>query len=321
MRAVVLNKFGLPEQLVIAELPDPVAGPGQVVIAVEAASITFVETQLRSGRPPHPSMAPALPAVLGNGVGGVIAAVGEDVDDRLIGREVVSTTGGSGGYAERVAVNADDLITVPPGVSLQDAVALLADGRTAMALMDAASVQAGETVLVEAAAGGVGSLLVQLARNAGAIVVAAAGGPRKLELAAELGARFAFDYNQPDWPELARAAAGLVDVAFDGVGGKIGTAAFGLLRDGGRCCAYGMASGEFAWVSDEAAASRNVTILRGVPVTPERMRELTRRALDAAAAGTLGPVIGQTFELADAADAHAAMESRSTVGKTLLLVA
>jgi NADPH2:quinone reductase len=318
MRAVVLSQFGPPEELVLTEVADPVAGPGQVVLAVEFASITFVETQVRAGHPPHPSMSPALPVIPGNGVGGMVTAVGPGGDVTRLGRKVVSTTGGSGGYAELVAVSAADPIDVPAEVSMRDAVALLADGRTAMALMAAAAVQPGETVLVEAAAGGVGTLLVQLAAGAGAKVVAAAGGPRKLGLPRDLGASLAVDYLEPDWPDLVRSQIGEVDVIFDGVGAATGQAAFGLLRAGGRCCTYGMASGQFAWVSDEAAAIRGVTLLRGVPVSPERMRELTAAALAAAAAGTLRPVIGQMFPLADAAAAHAAIEARTTEGKTLL---
>jgi NADPH2:quinone reductase len=320
MRAVVLNQFGPPSELVSAELPDPLPGPGQVVVAVEAASITFVETQIRAGHPPHPSMSPALPVVLGNGVGGVVAAVGADVDASLTGRRVVTTTGGSGGYAEQVVVQAADLIDVPAGLAVRDATAVLADGRTALALTDAAAIQAGDVVLVEAAAGGVGSLLVQLAGLAGATVVAAAGGSRKLAVAADLGAEILADYTGVDWADRVRGEVGHVDVVFDGVGGAVGLAAFGLLRDGGRCCTFGMASGEFAWISDEAAESRRITVLRGMPVSPERMRDLSRRALDAAASGALRPIIGQTFPLTAASYAHAAIEARTTIGKTLLLV-
>src|SRR5580704_1932775 len=170
MRAIVLSQFGPPGELMPAEVPDPVPGPGQAVIAVEFASITFVETQLRSGHPPHPSMTPALPVVLGNGVGGTISAVGPGADPALAGQRVVATTGGSGGYAERAVVDAEDVISIPPELSTADAVALMA----------AAAVQRGETVLVEAAGGGVGTLLVQLAVGAGATVVAAAGAPGKL---------------------------------------------------------------------------------------------------------------------------------------------
>ncbi len=319
MRAVVLNRFGPPSELVLVEVPDPVPGSGQVIVAVAAVSITFVETQIRSGHPPHPAMAPALPVILGNGVGGVIAAVGADVEAGLIGRRVVTTTGGSGGYAELVAVQPADVIDVPETLEMQTATALLADGRTALALVEAAAVRPGETVLVEAAAGGVGSLLVQLARRAGATVVGAAGGSRKVAVATELGADVAVDYAAKDWPERILDLAGHVDVVFDGVGGLVGQAAFGLLRDGGRCCTFGMASGEFTSIAGDVAASRRITVLRGVPVSAERMRELSRRALDDAAGGGLRPLIGQTYPLSAASDAHAAIEARATIGKTLLL--
>jgi NADPH2:quinone reductase len=287
---------------------------------VEIANITFVETQVRAGRSPNPAMAPQLPTILGNGVGGVVAEVGAGAGPGLVGRQVVSTTGGSGGYAERVVVPADGMLDVPEGLRLTDAVALLADGRTATALIRTAALRPGETVLVEAAAGGVGTLLVQLARNAGATVVALAGGEGKTALATELGAAIALDYSAPGWAEDIRARLGGVDVVFDGVGGTIGQDTFGLLRSGGRFCSYGLASGAFTRIPDGEAEARGVTVIRGAQVSPEEMNALTKAALSEAAAGRLRPVIGQTFPLDRAADAHAAMETRATIGKTLLLV-
>jgi len=319
VRAVVLSEFGPPGNLELAEVPDPEPGAGQAVIDVQVASITFVETQVRSGRPPNPAMLPRLPAILGNGVGGVVASAGAGADPGLIGRRVVTTTGGSGGYAERAAVDAAGLIEVPGELSLADAVALLADGRTALGLLQASGLRAGETALVEAAAGGVGSLLVQLARADGVRVVAAAGGPGKARVARDLGADIAVDYDDPEWPDRVRAEAGPVDVVFDGVGGPVGGAALGLLRAGGRFCAFGMASGSFTDLPAEATAGRGITVIRGAPVSPARMRELSAAALARAAAGTLRPVIGQTFPLERAADAHEAIAARATVGKTLLL--
>ncbi len=186
MRAVWLTEFGGPEALVARDTPDPQAGPGQALVDVAYASITFVETQFRAtGGGPVTAEPPVIP---GNGVGGVVAAVGDGVDPALVGTRVVSATGGSGGYASRVAVDAAGVYPVPAGLALDAATALLADGRTATLLMRTAEPKPGERVLVEAAAGGVGSLLVQLAKAAGAHVVAAAGGARKLDLARELGA-------------------------------------------------------------------------------------------------------------------------------------
>lgn len=292
-------------------MPDPVPAPGEVVVDVTAAGITFVETQLRAGRPPRPEMAPELPVVLGNGVGGVVSAVGPDTDQALIGRRVVTSTGGSGGYAERAAAAVANLTDVPDGVSLTDAVAMLADGRTAMALIRAAAPGPGMTVLVEAAAGGVGSLLVQLAINAGAEVVAAAGSARKAAVAKELGATIAVSYAKPGWDTHQ------VDVVFDGIGGSVGDAAYRMLRPGGRFFGFGMASGTFG---PSMADRPDASVTRGVPVTPDQLPGLVKDALTETAAGRLRPLIGQVFPLGQAADAHAAIEKRATIGKTLLIV-
>jgi NADPH2:quinone reductase len=316
MRAIVVARFGGSEVLRPADVPSPVAGAGQALVDVAYANITFVETQVRAGRSPNPAMAPALPLIPGNGVGGVVSAVGDGVGASWLGTRVVTTTGGSGGYAEQVTVATENLIPVPDGLRIADAVALLADGRTAVALTRAAAPVAGETVLVDAAAGGVGTLLVQLCRNAGAHVVAAAGGARKLALTRDLGAAVTADYTQPHWSSTVPD----LDLAFDGVGGEIARAVFERVRRGGRMFVFGMASGSFAPITDDAAARHGVTVNRGAPITPAQMTELSQAALAEAAAGRLQPVIGQTFPLERAADAHAAIETRATVGKTLLVV-
>lgn len=152
--------------------------------------------------------------------------------------------------------------------------------------------------------------------NAGARVIGAAGGPRKTAVAADLGADTVADYSAVGWA----SGVGAADVVFDGVGGEIGRASFGLVRQGGRFISYGLSSGAFTVVDEAEAAQRGVTVIRGVRVTPEQSRELSARALAEAAAGRLRPLIGQTFPLERAADAHAAIESRQTIGKTLLIV-
>jgi len=315
VHAVVIREFGPPEVLEPADVAEVRAGPDEVVIDVEFANVTFVETQVRAGRPPHPSMLPTLPAILGNGVGGT---VGEG--SPWAGRRVVASLNGTGGYAERAVSPVAQLIGIPDDLATREAVALLADGRTALALVRHADLRAGETVLVEAAGGGVGTLLVQIARRAGARVVALAGQPRKLALARDLGADVTVDYSHDGWERQVRDLAGQVDVVFDGVGGDIGLAAFGLLGAGGRFCQFGMASGSFAPVPPDLARDRQVTVRAGAGGSPEELAELVRTALAEAAARRLRPVIGQEFELAEAARAHAAIEARQTVGKTLLAV-
>ncbi|MEV4244178.1 zinc-binding dehydrogenase [Streptosporangium canum] len=320
MRAVVMEEFGGPQVLRVRQVADPVPGPGQVVVAVAYASITFVETQVRAGDGPFGR--PALPRVPGNGVGGRIVAAGPGVDPGLVGTVVVTTTGGEGGYAERALARAEDVVPVPAGLELRDAVALLADGRTALLLHRQAEIKPTERVLVEAAGGGVGSLLVQLAAAAGAHVIGAAQGDAKAELVTSLGAAAYVDYTRPGWLDRVRAAAGGagLDLVFDGVGGSIGTEAIGALRDGGRVSVYGMASGADAEHDEARLQARSIEVigLTSAP-SPAQARALIADALALAADGTLRPVIGQTFPLEEAAAAHRAIESRATVGKTLLI--
>jgi NADPH2:quinone reductase len=312
MQAVWIHEFGGPEVLTVRETPDPAPAPGQVVVDVAAASITFIETLVRANKAPFPSGGPQPPYVPGNGVGGTVAALGEGVDPSWLGRRVVSTTGGTGGYATRVAVPAAGLIPVPDGVSLLDATALLADGRTATGLAEAARLAPGDRVLILAAAGGVGTLLIQLTRLAGAYAIGAAS-PGKQTVIADLGVDEAVDYTSPVWTADLKP----VDVVFDGVGGTIGSAAPALLKPGGRILTYGVASG------GPARVDRQDVELIGFPVLGaigQRASEYTARALTLAAEGKLRPVIGQTFPLDQAADAHRAIEERASIGKTLLLV-
>lgn len=306
MRAVVLREFGPPSVLMGEDVPEPQAEEGRALIEVDYANLTFVETQVRAGRPPNPAMLPQLPAILGNGVGG-----------RLIssGQRVIASLNGTGGYAERALAPIANLIEVPDALTTEQALALLSDGRTAVLLVRAAEVREGERVLIEAAAGGVGGLLVQLARNRGAEVIGAAGSPSKLDHVRALGARAVVNYTEPGWA----LRVGPVDVVFDGVGGQVGRTAFEAIRSGGRHVAFGMSSGTFTPISEGEAAARGIKLHRGATANPEQLQEMARAALEEAVAGHITPMIGQTFSLERAAEAHAAIEQRQTLGKTLLV--
>jgi NADPH2:quinone reductase len=297
-------------------MPDPTAGPGQVVVDVAIAPMLYIDTQIRAGAATQwfPMRPPYIPGV---GVAGTVSAIGPGVSPNWLGLRVLSDC--TGGYVERVAVPADGLIPVLPGVELTDAAALLHDGRTALKLADTAALKSGESVLITAAAGGLGLLLVQLAHAAGARVVGAARGTHKLDLAAAAGADEVVDYSAPGWPD---RITGSIDVVFDGVGSDIGAAAFDRIADGGRFFAYGAPSGGAAAIDPAAADNRNVTVhgIDLVQLQPDEGHRLARRALDEAAAGRLRPRIGGTFPLADAAGAHAAIEAREIPGKALLLI-
>ncbi|MDT7695666.1 MAG: NADPH:quinone reductase [Pseudonocardiales bacterium] len=319
----MVTRFGAPEVLVTREVPDPVAGPGEAVIAVVAADVLWVETMIRrTGGGEYFDVTP--PYVPGNAVAGRVQAVGDGVDPAWVGRAVVAHTGQRGGYAEQAVVPVDGLSTVPDGMGLGTAAALLHDGPTALALAEGTRIGSGDAVLVVGASGGLGIVSVQLARARGARrVVALARDEGKLGRIRELGADFVIDLEAPDWVELARAALGGegADVILDNVGGRVGEAAFAAIAPRGRFSAHGTPSGQFAAVDPAEAHRRGVTVrgIADVQLTEADLKRLTELALDEAAADHIRPVIGQTFPLSRAADAHTAIERRAVFGKTLLL--
>ncbi|WP_431914920.1 zinc-binding dehydrogenase [Nonomuraea jabiensis] len=325
MRAVVLREFGPPARLTIGEVPEPRPGAGQVTVRVAAAGVQFLETQVRSGAMRGALGGAGLPVVLGKEIVGQVAEVGPGGDPALVGTQVLASTLGTGGYAEKAAVPADSLIPIPAGLGLHDAVALYRYGATAQGLIRAARVIPGDRVLVQAAAGAVGTVLVQLLTRAGATVVGAARGERKLDLVAGLGVGHVVDYSLPGWTDRVReAVGGSVEVVFDHIGGTLGREAFGLLTPGsGRQVVFGFSSGAPLEAAPMELMGRGLTV-SGFSAgliwsRPAFARELVTEVLDLTAAGRLTPVIGQRFPLEKAADAHAAVEARDTLGKTLLI--
>lgn len=323
MRAIYVQQFGGPEVLVAQEVPDPVAGLGQVVVGLAAADVIYLDTLLRSGwgGQTFPVQPPYVP---GGGGAGAVLCVGEGVDPGWVGRRVVVRKFG-GGYAERVAAEAGAVVEIPEAVGDLDAAAAIHDGSTAVRLAQLGEIQPGEWVLVTAAAGGAGTWVVQLARSTGARVVAAARGEGKLDLARKLGAEVTVDYSQEGWTGRVVAATGGagVDLAFDGAGGTLGTAALQTVAVGGRFVTYGTAGGRFTEIDPELAQRRRVSVRNALadgPIDPGTARELVTEALALVAQGRIRPAIGATYPLDEAREAHASLARRATVGKSLLTI-
>ncbi len=319
MRAIVADRPGAPDVLRPVTLPDPEPDSGQVRVVVEVVAITFIDTLIRAGSPIAPPV--TFPVILGNGVGGIIDRVGPDVDPAWICTPVVTTTGGSGGYASLAVARVGDLHRLPHPLGLPEATALLADGRTAVGLHRAADIGPGEIVVVTAAAGGVGSILVQLAKASGAHVIALAGSAGKLNHARGLGADTAVSYRDQGWAaRIDSAAPDGVDVVFDGIGANTTAALFPRVRSKGRYLPHGAAGGRWGQIDSEAATDRGVTVIPLSAIgASDDLFAFTEQGLELGAQGTIRPTIGQTFPLGEAAAAHAAIEARTTIGKTLLL--
>jgi len=325
MHAIRLHAFGPPESLRYEHVEDPRPGPGQARIAVAVAGVHLVDTALRAGRAMGPLALPELPTIPGREVAGVVDAVGPEVDEAWLGRRVVAHLGlAGGGYAELAVRETEALRALPDGLADDVAVAMIGTGRTALAILEVAALTADDVVLVTAAAGGLGSLLVQAAGNAGATVVGAAGGPAKVQRVAELGAAVAVDYAEPDWSDAVRAALDgrAVTVALDGVGGALGRGALELLGPSGRLILFGFSSGQPTELSAGDLFARGITASAAIGARiaqrPGGLRDLEEQALAAAADGRLVPLV-QRFALAEAAAAHEAIERRATMGKIVLV--
>jgi NADPH2:quinone reductase len=314
MQAIRVDEFGGPEVLRPVEVPDPVAGPGEMVVGVEAAGVLTLDLLIRRGTA-GPRFAVPLPYLPGKGAAGRVLAVGAGVDEAWVGRRVLADVE-SGAYASLLVAAESALVPIPDGVGSAEAVALLHDGGTALAVFGELGVRPGESVLVLPAAGGAGSVLVQLARQAGARVVAAARGERKTALARSLGADLVVDYGEPGWADAVRRRAGQVDVVVDGVGGALGRESFGLVAEGGRYSNYGMAGG--APSAAESTADVTVIGMNQLATFVAGRRARQERILREAAEGRLRPIVGRSFPLSKAADAHTALENREILGKAVL---
>jgi len=331
MHAIRLHAFGPAENLTYEETTDPVPAPGQVRIRVAAAGVHLLDTALRLGHT-GPFPAPAeLPTIPGREVAGTVDALGEGADPSWLGKRVVAHLGMvPGGYAELAVTDVARLHALPEHLGEAEAVAMIGTGRTTLGILQFTELGPDSIAIVPAAAGGIGTLLVQYAKNAGATVIGLAGGPAKVALVEANGADLAVDYKQPDWPEKVRAHLGerSATVVFDSVGGETGRAAVDLLGKGGQHVVFGWSSaglhdGEPLTFTPEELAARGITsesVLGPVMIQKAGgdVRNLELAALAAATDGTLRPAVHR-FPLADAAGAHRALENRGTTGKVVLI--
>jgi NADPH:quinone reductase-like Zn-dependent oxidoreductase len=333
MRAVVITKHGDLSVLQVQERPEPAApGPGRVTVAVRAAGVNFADTMARVGLYED---APKPPMVVGYEVAGTITAVGAGVDAARVGDRVMAGTR-FGGYAEIVDVAAADAIPLPESLSFEQGAAIPVNYATAWAALHGyGSLQAGERVLVNAAAGGVGIAALQLAKRAGAEVHGTAS-PGKHARLAELGIDRAIDYRRDGWWR----GLGPYDVILDAIGGKSFNISYDLLRPGGRLVAYGASSvtrGETR--SIRTAAPQALRMLRGFNLMKQMSESKAVIGLnmlrlwddrgslepwiaplsDALADGTIVPVVHEAVPFAEAGRAHGIIAARQNVGKVVLV--
>jgi NADPH:quinone reductase len=318
MQAVQAMRAGGPEVLEAVELDRPSPGDGELLVEVAATGVNFVDVYRRNGTYDVP-----FPHVPGTEFAGRVTAVGSGVDGFAVGDRVV-TAEGRDAYARFAVVPAHVAAHVPDGVDDATAAALALQGLTAHYLVTSVyPVEAGTTLLVHAGAGGVGLLLIQLAKARGATVFATVGSPEKRELAQGAGADAVLDYDGfADRVRGLNGGLGL-DVVFDGVGATTWEGSLAALRPRGLLALFGAASGPVPPIDPRRLMAGGSLVLTRPTMgdflqTPDERGRRYRELLEAVAAGTLDVRIGATFPLARAADAHRALEGRSTTGKVLL---
>jgi NADPH2:quinone reductase len=321
MRAIEVGEFGGTEGMSVVERDVPDPGEGELRIEVRAAGINFADIMQRRG---HYQGGPEPPYVPGLEVAGVVDAVGDGVG-REVGDRVVSMLG-NGGYAEYAVADASGVLDVPGGMSFEEAAGFPVQFLTAHnCLHEWGGLEEGESVLIHAAAGGVGTAAVQLAREAGAEVFGTASTAEKLEKAAELGCDHPINYTEEDFVEVARAETDYgLDLVLDGIGGETTERSIGALREFGRMVSYGAASGEPGRPPTDELLFGNKTVIgyhlgRATARQPGRVFGAIPELTELLEAGVLEVQVGHEFALEDAAEAHEFIEDRRSSGKVVLV--
>jgi len=309
MKAVLFEKHGGPEVLHLAEVQDPTAGPGEVVVDVYAASVNAADYKVRLGGGAYGSSDVKLPHILGRDFSGVVSAVGPGVTDLRVGDPVfgVCDQGIEGAYAEKIAIKAAIIAKKPESLGHAEAAAMALTSITALwALEDTAKLKPGEAILIQGGAGGVAGFGIQLAKYTGATVITTASA-RNHDYVRGLGADRVIDYNKEDFSKTVSGC----DAVFDTVGGDVQVRSYAVLKPGGR----------LVWIAAAPAGfqpmRKDVQVLRP---SVARDRAHLERMLELLAAGAVSPPAITRFKLADAAEAHRISEGRHLQGKLVFEV-
>ena len=323
MKAIVCKAWGLPDSLVVEELAAPQPAAGQVVVDVQAAGVNFPDVLIIQGKY---QFKPALPFTPGSEVAGVVSAVAPDVSNFKVGDRVIAFTA-TGGFGQQLAVPAQALMPMPPGMDFDTAAAItLTYGTSHHAVVDRAALKSGETMLVLGAAGGVGLAAIEIGKALGARVIAAASSDEKLEVCKAHGADAVINYSKEDLREAIKAATGGKgpDVVYDPVGGDYSEAAFRSIAWRGRYLVVGFANGEIPKLP------LNLTLLKGASLVgvfwgefakrePKANLAAMRELLGWLAEGKIKPRISARYALADTARALEDMAARKVTGKVVIL--
>lgn len=320
MKAIVVSEFGGPEQLVLSEVPDPIAGEDDLLISVETAGLNFVDVYQRNGLYPMPT-----PFTPGSEGGGEVLAVGSQVEGFSVG-DKVGWAFNLGSYAEVLTIPFGQAILLPAAIETTTAAAVLLQGITAHYLaVDTYPINPGDRCLIHAGAGGVGRLLTQIVKMRGAEVFTTVGNAEKAEISKAAGADHVILYDTSDFKSEVENVIGAnaLDVVYDGVGAATFMDGLDLLRPRGMMVAYGNASGPPPEISPLLLAQKGSLYLTRATMGHyiQTREELLGRANDIFSwieDGSLDVLVSAEFALADVADAHRALESRETTGKVLI---
>jgi NADPH2:quinone reductase len=321
MKAIQVQKTGGPEVLTFVDIPTPTPKPNEVLVKISASGVNFIDVYFREGRYPA-----ALPFVCGQEASGIVSEIGADVKSFKPG-DRVAYTGIPGAYAEYAVVPADRLVHLPTGITDQQAAATMLQGMTAHYLIhDTYPLKKGETALIHAAAGGVGLLLVQMAKNIGARVIATTSTEEKARLAREAGADDVILYSKDDFEaETKRLTDGKgVDVVYDGVGKTTFDKDLNVLRPRGFLVLFGGSSGavppfELTRLTQKGSLYVTRPTLASYITTHEELQQRATSVLSMIAAGAVKLRIEHLYPLREAAQAHTDLEGRKTTGKLLLI--